>query len=107
MNRLSFLKKLSVGIAAAVITPKVLIPSQKAVLTTGGVIPHIAKAGRGKYYGIFVAKSRRSGMSYINSLLIDNELYKRYEDLSFYDFVKMQSAIPKLDGLEGFKKKYQ
>ena len=92
MNRLSFLKKLSVGIAAAVITPKVLLPSQKAVLTTGGVIPHIANAGKGKYYGIIVAKKRRSGANHSQHLFM--QMQQPMEDIQM-NWLKLQVALNK------------
>ena len=49
MNRKEFFKKLGIGVAAIVVAPKILIPSQKAVLTTGGVIPYIANESLRKY----------------------------------------------------------
>lgn len=52
MNRLSFLKTLGVGIAAVVITPKILIETSEPPLRTGGVIPFLAKGGGRKGYDL-------------------------------------------------------
>jgi hypothetical protein len=50
MNRLSFLKTLGVGVAAAVITPKLLIePLPEKVLKTGGIMPVLEKKGKEAY----------------------------------------------------------
>jgi len=92
MKRAEFLKKLGIGAVAVVVAPTVLIPSQKAVLTTGGVIPHIANAGKGKDYGIIVAKSRRSGANYSQHLLM--QMQQPMEDIQM-NWLKLQVALNK------------
>jgi len=47
MNRLSFLKTIGVGIAVAVITPKIIMERHRPIKQTGGVIPFLVKQGKG------------------------------------------------------------
>ncbi len=95
MNRKSFLKKLGIGVAAIIVAPKVIaeisIPSNHTegiipfMLRTQGVIPHLARQGGKRYYGVIVAKSRRTGMSdmYIRYM---EKLYKGHQHQNFYEF---------------------
>lgn len=79
MNRLQFLKTIGVGIAAAVIAPKVLINGEpvplegKSIYHTDGVIPFIAKKGKEfawheEDYNFLPVEALR-----INDLIIDRD----------------------------------
>ena len=96
MNRKEFFKKLGIGVAVVVVAPKVLVPSQKAVLTTGGVIPHIARQGKLRYTAHQF--SQPSIISLMEPHMHDIQM----------SWLRMQVALNKREGLvDGFKENYQ
>ena len=83
MTRKEFFKKLGIGVAAIVVAPKTLIPSQKEVLTTGGVIPHIVRPGKLRYTA-----------HKFSSPSIISKMQPYMEDIQM-DWLKMEIAMEK------------